>query len=147
MSVLSAPSALLLLLLLLSCTCSAASQRACLLETAFPHLSVPGPFAAPALTRVPLRLHFACDDAGRAVGRGRAVAVVLQGAFTAARAYDALGAALARRGLVVAVPQYAARDFTAILKDVPSLQMHFRRARRNGCATRLPLPSAAVGAR
>lgn len=134
----------LFLLLLLRACIGATVDTACRRVTSFKHPSVLIPFAKPVETRVPLYLHYACNKHRRAVGRNRPLLLLAPGAFVLAEEYSRLGDALARRGFVVAIPQYGARNLGALFANIPLLLQHVKSARGLKCPKNLPLPTVAV---
>lgn len=68
------------------------------------------PFSEPATVKVPLYVSFACSRNGKALGKKKPLVILMEGALTRPKDYTRLGNRLARKGFVVALPDYVSRD-------------------------------------
>lgn len=101
----------LLFLLVRLVSASASPHDTCTYVTTFPHLSVVNLFGPQTLVQVPITLHYRCTASSSTplVSRRRALVPLVPGALGRASDYSALATVLARRGFVVAIPQYDSR--------------------------------------
>lgn len=123
----------------------------CTHHTTFPHLSVHVVFSPQNLIQVPLTIYYRCTASGNIpiTSRRRALLPLFPGALARASDYSALATVLARRGFVVAIPQYDSRRFifSNPVYDIVVARVNQSRAQGFDCPPNAQLASAKLLAR
>lgn len=88
--------------------------RVCALDSEMPHESIPKPLEAPVTVQVPLKIRYLCSAKQRAVGVDKPLLVFMPNILHRPIDYARILTGLARRGFVVAYPDYKERNLRGI---------------------------------
>lgn len=127
------PFTTVILTLVFLCAMATRPPRVCRTRTTIPHEAIILPFSEPTLTKVPLIIAFPCRI--RHAPKRAPLVVLLQGALLRPQDYTRFCNILARRGFIVALPDYTQRRFITLASSVPQfgfIKRHIRATLRAG---------------